>query len=183
MSSRNQKSDKIYVNVYIPKNLRDSIQSAKNEGRRYCGRQFSNGLAFELGAKVLLGIAENEEDILKQKLDDLEIHQNSISSQRHLIREQLERLEANNEFIRAKNIKEKQDVELLASKIVDSWDSIVLYKDQKKIDFLVLHFEGKLIRDKVAAIFPSTYEQAPTYEEAFHIASDLLAYEGDGLNV
>ena len=94
MSSRNQKSDKIYVNLYIPKNLRDSIQDAKNEGRRYYGRQFSNGLAFELGAKVLLGIAENEEDTLKQKLEDLEIHQTSINSQRNLINEKLEKLKS-----------------------------------------------------------------------------------------
>lgn len=183
MSSRNQKSDKVYVNLYIPKNLRDSIQNAKNEGRRYCGRQFSNGFAFELGAKVLLGIAENEEDILKKKLEDFEIHQNSISSQRHLINEQLERLEVKKKSIRAKDLKERQEVELLTSKIIESWDSIVLYKNKKNIDFIVLHFEGKLTLDKVAAIFPSIYEPAPTYETAFQIASDLLGYEGDGFGV
>ena len=183
MSSRNQKSDKIYANLYIPKNLRDSIQDAKNEGRRYCGRQFSNGLAFELGAQILLGVAENEEDILKQKLENLEIQQNSISSQKYLIREQLERLEANNEFIQAKNLKERQAVELLASKIIESWDSVVIYREKKNIDLIVTRFEGKLTLDKVAAIFPSTYEPAPTYETAFQIASDLLGYEGDGSDV
>src|SRR5271169_4522510 len=108
MSSRDQKSDKVYAQLYIPKNLYDAVQLARKEKRRYNGQQFSNGLAFKLGAQILLGMAENEEDILKQKLEDLEIHQNSISSQRHLIREQLERLEANNKFIRAKNIKERQ---------------------------------------------------------------------------
>jgi hypothetical protein len=183
MSSRDQKSDKVYAQLYLPKSLYDAIQLARKEKRRYNGRQFSNGLAFELGAQILLGIAENEEDILKQKLEDLEIHQTSINHQIHLTREQLERLEANNELIRVKGIKERQSLESLASKIVDSWDSIVLYKDQKNIDFIVRHFEGKLTRDKVVAVFPSKYEPAPTYEKAFNIASDLLAYEGDGLNV
>lgn len=183
MSSRGQKSDKVYAQLYLPKSLYDAIQLARTEKRRYNGRQFSNGLAFELGAQILLGIAENEEDILKQKLEDLEIHQTSINHQIHLINEQLERLEVKKKSIRAKDLKERQEVELLASKIVNSWDSIVLYKDKKNIDFIVRHFEGKLTRDKVAAIFPSIYEPAPTYETAFQIASDFLGYEGDGFDV
>ena len=127
MSSRGQKTDKIYVSVYLSKDLHNSLQLARKEKRRYNGRQFSNSLAFELDAQILLGIAENEEDILKQKLENLEIQQNSINSQTHLINEQLERLKAKNEYSQAKNIKERQNIELLASKIVDSWDFIVLY--------------------------------------------------------
>jgi|SRR5271157_2952268 len=183
MGSIGQKSNKRYAHLYIPKDFHDAIQLSRKEKRRYNGRQFSNSLAFELGAQILLGIAENEEDILKQKLEDLEIQRNSINSQTRLINEQLERLEVKKEFIQAKILKEKQDVELLAAKIIDSWDSIVLYKDQKNIDFIVTHFEGKLTRDKVAAIFPLKYEPAPTNEKAFQIASGLLGYEGDGSDV
>ncbi len=153
MSSRGYKSEKIYVSLYIPKNLRDAIQNARNEGRRYNGRQFSNGLAFELGTQILLGVAENEEDILKQKLEDLDIQHNSINSQTHLIREQLEGLKARNELIEAKVIEEKADVELLAAKIRDLWDPIVLYKDRKNIDFIVRCFEGKLTREKIHISF------------------------------
>lgn len=92
----------------------------------------------------------------------------------------MERFEAKKKSIRAQGLKEKQDVELLASKIIDLWDSVVIYKDKKNIDFIVNYFEEKLTRDKVAAIFPSQYEPAPTYKEAFQIASGLLGYEGCG---
>jgi hypothetical protein len=95
----------------------------------------------------------------------------------------LEKFEAKKKSIRAQCLKERQDVELLASKIVDFWDSIVICGEKKNIDFIVTHFEGKLTRDKIAAIFPSKYMSVPTYEEAFYIASGLLGYEGDGSDV
>ena len=183
MSSRGQKTDKIYASVYLSKDLHNCLQLARKEKRRYNGRQFSNSLAFELGAQILLGIAENEEDILKKQLEDLEIQQNSINSQTSLINEQLEKLEAKKKFIQTQGMKERQDVELLALKIVDSWNFIVLYGEKKRIDYIVSYFEGKLTRDKVAAIFPSKYKPAPIYEEAFQIASGLLGYEGDLGNV
>ena len=91
MSLRSQKSDKVYAQLYIQKVLYDAMQNARKGKRRYNGRQFSNGLAFELGAQILLGTAENEEDVLKQKLEDIEIQQNSLNSQKQLICEQLER--------------------------------------------------------------------------------------------
>lgn len=183
MSSGSQKSENINVNVYVSKNLRDSIQDAKKEGRSYHGKLFTNGLAFELGAKILLGIAENEEEIAKQKLEDLEIQKNSINSQICLMNEQLERSEAKKKSIRAQCLKEKQDVELLASKIINLWDSVVIYKDKKNIDFIVNYFDGKLTREKVESVFPSKYEPVPTHEEAFQIASCLLGYKGDVGNV
>jgi hypothetical protein len=183
MSSVGRKSEKIYAHLYLRKDLHDAIQNGRRDKKRYDGRLFSNGLAFELGADILLGVAENEEDVLKQKLEDIEIHQNSINSQRYIIREQLEKFEAKKKSIQDQGIKERQDVELLASKIIDLWDSIVLYKNTKNIDFIVRHFEGKLIWDKVASMFPLKYEPAPSSETAFQIAASLLEYEGDGWNV
>jgi hypothetical protein len=59
----------------------------------------------------------------------------------------------------------------------------VIYREKKNIDLIVTRFEGKLTRDKVVAVFPLKYEPAPTHETAFQIASDLLGYEGDELNV
>jgi hypothetical protein len=180
MNSIGQKSAKKYAQLYISKDLHNSIQLARKDGRRYNGKLFSNGLAFEMGAHILLETAESEEDILKQKLEDIKIKQNSLNIQKRLTNEQLKGLEVKKEFTLARDIKDKQDVELLVSKIVDSWDSIVLYREKKNIDFIITQFEGKLTRDKVAAIFPLKYEPAPTYEEAFQIASGLLGYVGDG---
>ena len=183
MSSRDQKSEKIYISVYASKELCNAIQDARKEGRRCNGRQFSNSLAYELGVQTLLGINDSEEDILKQEIEDLKIQQNSIHLQINKKRELLAESEAKNKSNHDKNIKERQEVELLTSKIRESWNPIVIYREMKHIDFIVTHFKEKLTREKVAAIFPSKYEPTPTYEKVFQIASDLLGYNGDGSNV
>jgi hypothetical protein len=183
VNTKSQKLNKKYAHLYILKDLHDAIQLARKENRRYNGRLFSNALAFELGAEILLGVSESEEDILKQKLGDLEIQQHSINSQTSLINEQLERLGVKKDLIRANAIKEKQDAELLASKIIDFWDYIALYGKKEYIDFIVAHFEGKLTRDQVAVIFPLKYEPAPTFEKCLQMASALLDMKEVAINV
>jgi hypothetical protein len=173
------KSGKKYVNVYMDATLAQAIQDARDSGRRYKGKLASYTLCIELGAGMLLGIKDNEADIIQQKLDDLDIKQSLIESERTLLREQLANVKIRQVAEIREIDEERQTVQQLADEIVKLWDQILLKKQKQYITYLV-GLSPKLEKDKVEAIFPSRYQPAPAPDRAFQIAGKLLGYSGVG---
>jgi hypothetical protein len=172
-------SGKTYIPVYTHAHLAKAIQDGKAANRRYKGRIFSYALAFEIGANILLGIQDSEADIIQEKLDELDIKQSLIDSERTLLREQL----ANVKLRQVAEIKEideeKQTVQQLADEIIKLWDKITLKKQKQYINHLV-ELSPKLDKQTVEAIFPMRYQPAPAPDRAFQIAGKLLGYHGVG---
>lgn len=158
------------------KNLVDGIQAGRLAGKRYKDKKFSNRLAFEIGAKVLLGIDdEEEEEVLDQRLADLEIQQSLIDNQKKLLLEKKEKRQAQKKKKEEEVLKSQQEIESLAAKINEYWEPITVFKQKECIGFILNAFPDRLAREKVSAVFPDeAAAPVPTYEEALHIATNLL---------
>lgn len=157
-------------------NLVDALQAARKAGRRYKDKGFSNRLAYEIGVKVLLEIEDEEEDeVLDQRLTDLDIQQSLIDNQRKLLIEKKEKRQAQKKKKKEEVLKSQQEIESLATKIIEQWESITVFKQKECIGFILNAFPGRLSRKNISAVFPDeAAASVPTYEEALRIATDLL---------
>ncbi len=159
----------------VPKSLANAIQEARNKYEKFKGERISNRIIYNIGARVFLGIGDKNEEILHQKIKEIEVQENIIHSHKNLLLEQLDRCEAEKKTNEAEVFKAKQDRELLASEIIAKWDKIALLNQKENINFICNLFPAKLSKDKVKAVFPEKYTQAPTLEKALLTAEDLLS--------
>lgn len=157
-----------------PKSLVDAIQKARKAGKRYKGEVISNRLIYEIGARVYLGIGDETEEVLRHKIEEIEVQENIMRSQKQLLTEELERFEAEKKVKEAEVLKNQQDIETLSLKIIEYWERITSFKQKEYIGFIINLFPEKLTKETVSAIFPNRPSDAPTNEEAFKIATELL---------
>jgi hypothetical protein len=163
------------VGFEAPVCLVDAIQDARSAKRRYKDKIFSNRLAYEIGAKILLEIDDDEEEeVLDQRLADLEIQQSLINNQKRLLLDKKEKRNAEKKKKEVEILKGQQDIETLALKLNEYWEKITVFKQKECIGFILNSFPGRLTKGDVSAVFPDGSSQAPTHEEALQIATDLL---------
>ena len=157
--------------------LHQEILSARKAGRRYGGKLYSCTLAFELGAKILLGREEPEEEAIKQELEEYRIQKASIEQKERMRVEQLQMMEASRVAKISEAEEQNNNIQRLAQKILDVWDYVILYKNNRIIESVVDIDREKLTRAKIEAVFPKRYKEKPTIDEAVKIAVNLLEGE------
>lgn len=166
--------------VEADEGLHQSILAARKAGRRHGGKLISCTMAFELGAKILLGLEENEEDIIKQDIEEIKTQRAALEQKERLRLEQLHMMEAS----RAAKISEAADqnnnVQKLAQRIIEVWDNVVIYKKHNLINGLLDIDRTKLNKDRVEAIFPKRIVPKPSIDDAVKIAIGLLEGENVG---
>lgn len=157
--------------------LHQSILSARKAGRRYGGKLYSCTLAFELGAKILLGREDSEEEAIRQDIEECKIQKAAIEQKERMRLEQLQMMEASRTAKMLEAAEQNNNIQELAQKIIDAWDDVILYKKNRIIDSILDIDRERLTRSKVEAVFPKRYKNKPTIEEAVVIAVDLLEGE------
>lgn len=168
-------------NIYADLALRDTLKELKAAGHVFNGKPISYGLAFELGARIITGMAEGDGDemvLLQQKAQELEAEEAALIQKRKMLVEQTERVKLRQVANEAEKEREWDDVRVLAARIVELWDKIILEHRWNLIDSLVAISPERLNSDEIRAVFPvSTYQPAPDPSRAFQIAAGLLHYE------
>lgn len=171
------KEDREDFNCSANIELHQGILAARRAGRRYGKRLISCTLAFELGAKILLGLEDNEEEKIQQDLDDLTIKESEIAQKKRLRLEQLKMMQASKVAKMEQAAEQNDNVQTLAQRIIEVWDNIVIYKKYNLINSLVDIDKTKLNRPKLEAIFPKRITPKPSQEVAIKIAYELLEGE------
>ncbi len=151
--------------------LADGIQKARDAGKRYKGNLFSYSLAFEVGARVLLDIAD-EEDILLQQKSDINVQRSLLDSRERIIDDQLKAKKTEKKAEKEEILRKQEDVKRLADMIIDKHQKITIFKKTQHIDYIVNAFSDKLTRDKVAAMFVGN--EKPSRETALKLATEAL---------
>lgn len=157
--------------------LHQEILAARKAGRRYGGKLYSCTLAFELGAKILLGREEPEEESIKQELEEYRIQKAAIEQQERRRVEQLQMMEASRVAKMSEAAEQNNNIQYLAQKIIETWDEVILFKNNRIIDSILDIDRRRLTRSKVEAVFPRRYKDKPTIDEAVVIAVNLLEGE------
>lgn len=156
------------------------ILAARRAGKRHGGRLISCTMAFELGAKILLDLEENEEDVIKQEIEELQSKTAEIEQKKKLRLEQLKLMEASR-TAKLSNAEEQNDnVQKLAQRIIEVWDNAVVYKKRNIIYSLVDIDRTRLNRERIDAVFPRRIAPKPSIDDAVKIAMDLLEGESVG---
>jgi len=155
--------------------LINAIQLARKQKQQYKGETVSNKMAYEIGAKLLLGIKEHEDkEAIKRKLEEVQIQKDLFDSQSRLLTEELNRLEQEENNRAEEEVKAEGEVKTLAGKIKECWNKVYVYGQPEHINYIVALNPEKLNRNEVSKVFPKTYQDTPTEEEALKIASKLL---------
>lgn len=157
--------------------LHQEILAARKAGRRYGGKLYSCTLAFELGAKILLGHEEPEEEAIRQDLEECRIQKAAIEQKERRKIEQLQMMEASRTAKLSEAAEQNNNVQMLANKIISVWDSVIFSKNTMIIESLLDIDRTRLTREKVEAVFPKRYRNKPTIDEAVVIAVNLLEGE------
>lgn len=159
--------------------LVDGVQNGYRAGRMYNGKRFCNRLAYEIGAKILLEIPDEEEEAeIDRQLSDLSIEEAFINSKKNTLLDKKEKIKAKQKKKEEDVLKSQQEIDDLALKIIEYWDPIVVFKKKEPINYILNKFPGKLSREKVSSVFPNTSDEPiPTHDEALLIASSLLSGE------
>lgn len=137
-------------------------------------------MAFELGAKILLGLEENEEDIIKQDIEEIKTQKAILEQKERMRLEQLHLMEASKVAKLSDAAEQNNNVQRLAQRIIDVWDDVVLYKKSLLLDSLVNINRDKLTKCKIESIFPKRYTPKPSIDAAVEMAIDLLEGEEVG---
>lgn len=164
-------------NVNADIDLHQSVLAARKAGRRHGGKLISCTMAFELGARILLGLEENEADVIKQEIQELKTQKAEIEQKERLRLEQLRLMEASRAAKISEAEEQNNNVQILAQRIIDVWDAVVLYKKHTLINGIVDIDRTRLNKDKIEAVFPRRYAPKPSIDEAVKIAIDLLEGE------
>lgn len=173
MKNNDEKSKKIAFET--DKDLCDALQAAREAGKLYNNKRFSNRLAYEIGVKVLLGIdEEEEEEALNQKLADIRIQKTLMDNQEKLIVARLEKRQAKKQQERKACAQVEESVQKLAERLIKEWNAIKIFKKTENIGFIYNMFPDKLNKASLEKVFSDSGLDAPTMEEALIIASDLL---------
>ena len=171
------KKDREDFNVNADTQLHQAIVAARRAGKRHGDKLISCTMAFELGARILLGLEEDEEDLIKQDIEDLGIQQAAINQKIKLNREQLQLMQASKIVKMSEAEEQNANVQKLAQKIVDVWDNVVIYKKDYMINSLVDVDKKRLTRPMIEAIFPKKIQPKPSIDDAVKIAMNLLEGE------
>lgn len=163
--------------VVADSELHKAILAARKAGRRHGDKLVSCTMAFELGVTVLLGREESEEAVIKQDIEDIKTQKAVLEQKERMMLEQLQIMEASREAKMSEAAEQNNNVQRLAQRIIEVWDSIILYKNSRIIESLVDIDRERLTRIKVEAVFPKRYKQKPSIDEAVVIAVDLLEGE------
>jgi len=173
-------TDKDSFTVEAKSSLHKDILAARKAGRRYGGKLYSCTLAFELGAKILLGCEEPEEEAIRQEIEECRVQKAAIDQKEKMRLEQLRMMEASKAAKLSDAAEQNKNVQKLAQRIIDVWDSIVIYKKYTIISSLVEIDKTRLTRPRLEAIFPKNIQQKPSIDEAVKMAVVLLEGEGIG---
>lgn len=155
----------------VPLDLADGIQKARDAGKRYKGDLFSYSMAFKIGAMVLLDITD-EEDILLQQKNDINIQRSLLDSRERIIDDRLMAIKTEQKAAKEENLRQQEEIEKLANMIISDHEKITLFKETKRIDYIVTAFPNKLTRDKVAAMFFG--KEKPSFDTALKLAKEAL---------
>lgn len=173
MKNNDEKSKKIAFET--DKDLCDALQAAREAGKLYNNKRFSNRLAYEIGVKVLLEIDdEEEEEALNQKLADIRIQKTLMDNQENLILASLEKRQAKKQQEIKVCAQAEENVKRLAERIIKEWNAVKIYKKDESIGFIFNMYPDKLNKARLEKVFSEGGLDAPTTEEALKIASDLL---------
>lgn len=170
-------SDREDFNVNADKELHQAVLAARKSGRRYGGKLISCTMAFELGAKILLGLEENEEERLQQDIEELSSQESLISQKKKLRLEQLKMMQASKAAKIEQAAEQNDNVQKLASRILEIWDRVTQLNQRTLIGSLLDIDRVHLTRQKLETIFPKKATPKPSEEVAIRIAFELL--EGD----
>ncbi len=171
--SNNEKLKKLTFEA--DESLTSALQACRAAGRQYNSKKFSNRLAYEVGAKVLLGINEKEEEeALKRKLEDVRIKKTLLDNQENLILASLKQHQEKKRKEIEAYAQVEQDVQKLAERIIKDWVSIKILKKTENIGFIVNMFPERLTKSRLEKVFSEGGIEPPTIEEALEIASGLL---------
>jgi len=151
--------------------------AARKAGRRYGGKLVSCTMAFELGVTVLLGREDSEEAVIKQDIEDIQTQKAVLEQKERMRLEQLRMMESSREAKRSEAAEQNDNVQQLAKKIIDVWDTVIFSKNTTIIESLVDVDRTRLSKAKVEAVFPKKYRDKPSIDEAVIIAVGLLEGE------
>lgn len=157
--------------------LHQAILAARKAGRRYGKKLISCTTAFELGARILLGLEENEEETIRQDIEDIKTQKAVIEKKERLMLEQLQLMQASKAAKIIEASDKNNNVQRLAQRILEVWDSVLIYNNHTILESLADIDRTKLTRVKIEAVFPKRYSPKPSIEDAVKIAMDLLEGE------
>lgn len=160
--------------------IHQSVLAARRAGRRQGGKLISCTMAFELGARILLGTEEKEEDAAKQEIEELMIQKAELEQKVKLKSDQLRLIEASRISKMDEAAEQNDNVQKLAQRIIEVWDNAVNYGKRNIIYSLVDIDRARLNKAKIEAAFPRIVTQRPSIDEAVKIAMDLLEGENIG---
>lgn len=160
--------------------LHQALLAARKAGKRHGGKLISCTMALELGARILLGLEENEADVIKQDIEDIKTQKAALEQKERLRLEQLRIMEASQTAKLSHAEEQNNNVQKLAQRIIDVWDNIVIYKKYNLINGIVDIDKTRLNKDKVTAVFPKRIMPKPSIDDAVIIAIDLLEGESVG---
>lgn len=160
--------------------IHQSILAARRAGKRQGGKLISCTMAFELGARILLGTEEKEETAAKQEIEELMIQKAELEQKVRLKSDQLRLIEASRTAKMDEAAEQNDNVQKLAQRIIEVWDNIIIYRKHNIINSLVDIDKARLSKDKLEAVFPKRISPKPSIDEAVKIAMDLLEGENVG---
>lgn len=157
--------------------LHQAILAARKAGRRYGKKLISCTTAFELGARILLGLEENEEETIKQDIEELRTQKAIIEKKEKLRLEQLQLMQVSKTAKMEQAAEQNNNVQKLANRILEIWDNVTLMNRRTMIVSLVDIDKTRLTRPKLEAVFPKKPTPKPSEEVAIKIAYELLEGE------
>ena len=172
---------KEYFKLYASSKLHKEMLEARAAGRRHGNKLYSCAMAFELGATILLGLEGDEEEVLQRDIDEITLKESEFAQRKRLKNERLKIIQSSKAAKMIEASEQNDNVQKLANRILEIWDNVTLYKKRTLIGSLVDIDNRHLTRAKLEAIFPTTYKNKPTQEDAIKIALDLLGYDGESV--
>lgn len=162
------------VNIRPDPELLEAYRTAKEAGGSFNGRGFSDPLAYEIGVKVLLGLGIEDEEAIKQEMEQLKINISALQMRYNILQAKADTIRAHRENKEQEQIKASNDVQRLAELIISSWISVKIVRKPEPISQIVSEFKGKVKKPELEAVFRNGGTEAPTLEEALKIASELM---------
>lgn len=173
-------SEREDFNVNANKELHQAVLSARKAGRRYGGKLISCTMAFELGAKILLGLEESEEEKIRHDIEELASQESLISQKKKLRLDQLKIMQASKAAKIEQAAEQNDNVQKLANRILEIWDRVTQLNQRTLIGSLVDIDRARLTRQRLETIFPKKATPKPSEEVAIKIAFELLEGEKVG---
>jgi len=174
MQKNNSSSKSGQVAFRPDQELLEAYRAAKEAGGKYNGRSFSDPLAYEIGVKVLLGLGIEDEEAIRQEMEQIKISMSALQMKYDILQARADTIRAQREATEQKQVKACNDVQKLAECIISNWASVKLFRKSEPISQIVVEFEGKVKKPALEAVFKNGGTEAPTLEEALKIASELM---------